>query len=136
MKKWIVAAGVLGLLFAPLAAEAHEDDYADDVNACKQADDTGVALGAVEDTNPDNADRGHACVAAEGTTVFYIGGEGQSEETNNPGNDSDLPDTGTDTGACGAIVVADTTLAGENGWDRETADDPDTDADETHHRCQ
>lgn len=102
MKRFIAAAAVAALMLVPALAGA--DDIYDGAD-CRSGSAEPVALGAV---NGDDADRASFCAHAGGTTVFYIGGEAQSETD---------PGTG---GACGAIIVADQTVAGTDDWNTDT----------------
>ena|SRR5687767_1628598 len=101
-------------LFIPMGASAHDVPDGQD---CREGTAAPASLGA---TSGADADRGAACVHAGGTTVFYLGGEGQSE---------DDPGTG---GACGAIIVADNTVTGTDDWDNAGADGVEGTADDEH----
>lgn len=104
------------LLFAGLAVTAlaiAPSALADDTGEVIKDADQCAATGTTAEANVSNQDdgRGYACVAAEGTVLFYIGGEAQSEQ--NPGQG----------GACGAIVLGGQTVTGDTGWNDDSNPD-------------
>ncbi|HVF12911.1 MAG TPA: hypothetical protein VNA87_07485 [Actinomycetota bacterium] len=103
----------LGLLI-PMGAMANDVPDGQD---CRDGNAAPASLGA---TSGADADRGAACVHAGGTTVFYLGGEAQSED--NPGSG----------GACGSLIVAGNTLQGTDDWDNAGADGIEGTADDEH----
>src|SRR5688572_14543206 len=103
----------LGLL-VPMGAMANDIPDGQD---CRDGNAAPVTLAA---TSGGETDRGAGCVNANGTTVFYLGGDGQSE---------DDPGTG---GACGAIIIADNTVTGTDDWDNAGADGIEGTADDEH----
>lgn len=113
MKKLLLATMLAALAVAPFAAQA--DDIPDGAD-CASTADSGVYASESEQ------DRAALCLNAEGTTVFYIGGEAQAEEEGDPAFG----------GACGAIIVADSTVAGNADWDNAGADGEAGTADDEH----
>lgn len=109
MRKLTLAALAIASLAIPVTASA--DDVPDGAD-CRANGPSVTPLGTASEP-----DRGSACVSADGVVIAYIGGELQAEEEGNP-------EAG---GACGAIIVADQMVAGEN----EDWDNPDPDGDPT-----
>lgn len=101
----IVLGMVIAAAFAPALAGAHD---VPDGKACRQAKESSVTTYANGSTE---ADRLAICVKAADMTVLYFGGEMQSEDPRNDGF----------AGTCGAVIVADESVAsgayGED-WDR------------------
>lgn len=100
---------ILALGMVPLAGLASDiPDGAD----CEAGGNNGVVTVA---NGAGEADRGAACVQG----VFYIGGEAQAEEEGDPAAG----------GACGAILVGGTAVAGDADWDNDngTPSDPSDD---------
>src|SRR5687767_9816969 len=116
MRRFFVAALLALGMLVPMGAMAHDVPDGQD---CRDGNAAPAALGA---TSGQDSDRGAACVNAGGTTVFYLGGEAQSE---------DDPGTG---GACGAVIVADNSLTGADNddWDNAGADGIEGTADDEH----
>jgi hypothetical protein len=103
MRKILIATLLVIAACAPRAAFA--DDAVPDGQDCRDGGAqpvTTVANGASE------PDRLALCIHVNGSTILYIGGELQSEDPNNDGF----------AGTCGAIIVADLTVAaGQYGDD-------------------
>lgn len=114
MRRFAVALLLTLGMTIPMGAMASDVPDGQD---CRNGNAAPASLGA---TSGADADRGAACVHANGTTVFYLGGEAQSE---------DDPGTG---GACGSFIVADQTLTGTDDWDNAGADGVKGTADDEH----
>ena len=105
MKKIAAACAVVAIL-VPLGAGAGD---VQDGRACRNSSQSGVRTAA---NGASEADRFSVCVKGPGgETLVYAGGEAQSEDPRNDGF----------AGTCGAVIVADQTVAqgayGED-WDR------------------
>lgn len=111
MRKLLLAGFIAALIAAPFAGSAHQKDIEDARDCAASAGPASVVLG-VQDDDPmapdaDNADRGSVCVKdADGGTLLYVGGEIQAD---NAGEETGV--------ACGAAIVAGTTVAGEDTKD-------------------
>lgn len=154
MKRWIVAMGVLGLMFAPLAAQAGQTaDGTWDGDECAEST-AGAHHATFVDRGDDQVDRGYVCVSdgdASNGSELYVGGEGDRDETDQNPPPCDEPDD-TDGGAldgaacplfpegssnsCGAIIVAGNELAGESDWASNDAYGDSTDAGSGGSDCQ
>lgn len=121
----IVFASLILAVFAPAASFARPAKRdVPDATDCRNKDQVTVVTSAAsfsytdkqEDINPSKEpDRLAVCVTQGGTTVFYFGGDMQS----------DVPDNDGALGTCGVIIVADQNLArGQNGedWSRPGPD--------------
>ena len=102
------------VMVVPMAARANDVPDGQD---CRDGNAAPVTLAAL---SGGETDRGEACANAGGVTVFYIGGEIQSED--NPG-------TG---GACGSLIVGGSTVTGTDDWDNAGADGVPGTADDEH----
>lgn len=109
---------VLALAFAmvlPLGAFANDVPDGED---CRN----GAAPATLAAAGGGEADRGAACVAANGTVLLYVGGEAQADEPANQGYGN----------ACGAIIVGDQVLAGDSDWNNNGPDGVAGTADDEH----
>jgi hypothetical protein len=109
-----IALGIVAAaLLVPAAARAH--DVPDGKECRNDTESSATVYKASTDPSRPNGstepDRLGVCLKANGMTVFYFGGEMQSED---PRNDGFM-------GTCGAVIVADQPVASGNhgeDWDR------------------
>ncbi|HEX9712998.1 MAG TPA: hypothetical protein VGB52_10675 [Actinomycetota bacterium] len=101
----------------PDGATCQRGDAAPFTHHYQSFDDPGSA-------DPSNAERAAVCVHAEGTTVFYLGGEVVAEEE---------PQFGP-TGTCGSVIVLNEGLDSGNGqdWNNSGPDGQKGTADDQH----
>lgn len=115
MRKVLLVLALASAMVLPLGAFANDVPDGED---CRN----GAAPATLAAAGGGEADRGAACVAANGTVLLYVGGEAQAEEEGNPtyGN------------ACGAIIVGGQELAGSHDWDNAGPDGVAGTADDEH----
>ncbi len=102
MRKIVI---LIGIALAAASAGAHANYDIPDAKDCRSKQQATVMTAANGAKEPD---RLAVCVNQGGMTLFYFGGEMQSEDPRNDGFG----------GTCGAIIVADQNVAqGNNGED-------------------
>ncbi len=103
MKKFVVAAACLAAALVPATGHARPYHDLPDGADCRHTEQVTVRTYAASSDGHTSAepDRLAICIHEGGHTIFYFGGDMQSEDPRNDGFG----------GTCGALIVADTTVA-------------------------